>query len=104
MFDEFYIPTIIPSSGETLDVEVGKYYRFDEEVNILIVNLPIIEDTTHIKVLQLVFTTGDAPAITLTSDSDIAYFSGYYIEPNTTYEINLMFNGTKWIVAYGIVE
>lgn len=51
VFDEFYIPTIIPSSGEILDVEVGKYYRFDEEVNNLTINLPTIEDINHLKVL-----------------------------------------------------
>ena len=95
---------IVSSSGETLFAEDGKYYRFDEVVNTLEVTLPKMEETDMLKSIVLSFTTGDTPAVTITSDSDIAYFSGYSIEPNTTYEINLMFNCTKWIVAYGVVE
>lgn len=91
-------------SGETLTAKVGRYYRFDDVVNTLEVTLPKVEETDRLKSIVISFTTGDTPAITITSDSDIAYFSEYSIEPNTTYEINLMFNGTKWIVAYGIVE
>ena len=98
------ITPIEVASGETLTAKVGRYYRFDEEVNILEVTLPKVEETDRLKSLVLSFTTGDTPAVTITADSDIAYFSGYSIEPNTTYEINLMFNGTKWIVAYGIVR
>lgn len=95
---------ITPVSGETLNANVGRYYRFDDAVNTLKVTLPKVEETDRLKSLVLSFTTGDNPAVTITSDSEIAYFSGYSIEPNTTYEINLMFNGTKCIVAYGIVE
>lgn len=90
---------------DDLHINVGTYYRFDEPVNTLNIKLPIVRnDINKLESSILFFTTGDTPAVTITSESDIAYFSGYSIEPNTTYEINLMFNGTKWIMAYGIVE
>lgn len=91
-------------SGETLTAKVGRYYRFDDVVNTIEVNLPKVEETDRLKSIVLSFTTGDNQAVTITSDEEIAYFTGYSIESNTTYEINLTFNGTKWIVAYGIVE
>lgn len=90
-------------SGETLTAKVGRYYRFDNVVNTLNVTLPKVEEINRLKSLVLSFTTGDSPQVTITASDDIAYFSGYSIVPNTTYEINLMFNGTKWIVAYGVV-
>lgn len=97
------VPVVVVS-GETVVAKVGKYYRFDERVNTLQVTLPNVEEINRLKSLVLSFTTGDSPAITISANSEIIYFSGYFIEPNTTYEINLMFNGTKWIVAYGIIE
>lgn len=93
-------------SGETLDAEANKYYRFDTPVNTLAVTLPNIpeEENPRLKSIVLSFTTGDAPSVEISADADIEYFSGYSIEANTTYELNLMFNGSKWIVAYGVVE
>lgn len=95
---------IVSVSGETLNAEVGKYYRFDEEVNTLDVTLPKISEVSKLSSLVLSFTTGDEPQVTISADVDVDYFSGYSIEPNTKYELNLMFNGSKWIVAYGTVE
>lgn len=95
---------VITATGETLTTAVSRYYRFDEVVNTLNIKLPTITETNKVSNIVIAFTTGDAPAISITSDNkDISYFSGYSIEPNTTYELNIMFNGLKWIVAYGVV-
>lgn len=92
-------------SGETLAAKAGRYYRFDEAVNTLAITLPNVEDTTRVKVLELFFTTGNSPQITINGNgAGVKYFSGFAIEPNTTYELNIMFNGNEWIVAYGTVE
>lgn len=98
------IVAVLPNTDD-LSINVGTYYRFDEPINTLNIKLPIVRnDINKLESSILLFTTGDTPAVTITSNSNISYFSGYSIEPNTTYEINLMFNGAKWIVAYGVVE
>lgn len=83
-----------------------KYYRIDEVVNTLQIKIQYDEiDETHVHSLEVFFTTGDNPQIDIgASYHEIAYFSGFSIEPNTTYELNIMFNGLKWIVAYAVVE
>lgn len=35
---------------------------------------------------------------------DMGYYDGYSIEADTTYEINIINLGTKWVVAYSIVD
>ena len=97
--------TIVPLYDETeLTAYVKNYYRFNSPVNTLNINLMIPTETHKLQSLVLFFTTGDAPQITFNAGYDIKYFKGYSIEPNTTYEINLMFNGNKWIVAHGIID
>lgn len=93
-------------SGETLSALVNRYYRFDSPVNTLAVTLPTIpaEENPRLKSLVLSFTTGDAPSVEISADADVDYFSGYSIDANTSYELNIMFNGSKWVVAYGVVE
>ena len=98
--------TIEIVNGETLTAQVGRYYRFDDVVNVLNVTLPNVEETNRLKSLVLSFTTGNAPAVTIRSadDTEVGYFAGYVIEADTTYELNVMFNGKKWVVAYGVIE
>ena len=96
--------TIETVNEESLAAQVGRYYRFSDIVNTLNVTLPKVEETNRLKSVVLSFTTGGAPAVTISASDEVAYFAGYTIEPNTTYELNIMFNGLKWIVAYGVVE
>lgn len=101
---EFNVP-IVQANGTTLSAISNKYYRFDEPIEELTITLPTIEDTTKVQSFVVFFTTGDTPAITITSESnEVAYLSGYSIVPNTTYELNIMFNGLKWIVAHGTIN
>lgn len=97
---------IVSVSGESLNAEVNRYYRFDSPVNTLAVTLPNIpeEENPRLKALVLSFTTGDAPQVTISGNAEVDYFDGYSIDANKTYELNIMFNGVKWIVAYGVVE
>lgn len=93
--------TIQSASGTTLTAEDNTYYRFDEVVDTLNITLPTVSSKGTV---ILNFTTGFTPAITIQSSQPVSYFSGYSIYPNTTYELNIMFNGLKWIVAYGTIE
>ena len=96
--------TIETVNGESLAAKVGRYYLFGEKVNVLNVTLPDVEETSRLKSLVLSFTTGDAPSVAISATDDVAYFEGFVVEPGKTYELNIMHNGLKWIVAYGIVE
>lgn len=96
--------SIIAVSGETLSVEPSKYYKFDNVVNTLNISLPTIGDTNRLVSSIIYFTTGNEPAITITSKSSVNYYRGYTIYPNVTYELNVMWNGSKWIVGYGIID
>lgn len=99
------INSIIPCNDTVLIASTSKYYRFDEEVNTLDIKLPLINDITKPQSLIVYFRTGENPAITISSeDKEISYFSQYNIEQYTTYELNIMFNGLKWIVGYGIIN
>lgn len=99
------INKVVIAEGEELTPEVGKYYRFDEPVNTLHITLPAIEQTDEVKSIIVYLTVGNTPSITITSEDDtpIEYFSGYNIELMTTYELNFMFNGSKWILGYGAI-
>ena len=89
----------------TFEPSENTYNRFDVAVDTLAVNLPAITDTSKVQGLVLSLTTGTNPNITfVTSDgSSVLYFDGYNIEAGKTYEINCLFNGRNWIVAYGVI-
>jgi len=97
---------IVSASGTSLTAAENTYYRFDTEVNTLAVTLPAIASNTYSVSIILNFTTGTTPALTITSadSTPIAYYNGYSIDASTTYELNAMYNGSKWIVAYGTIE
>lgn len=97
---------IVVSNTNTLECAPNNYYRFDEPVNELQITLKGIEDTKHIQTLEVFLTTGDSPSIRINAEDnkDIVYSSGFSIGPNTTYEINFLFNGDKWVLAYAVIE
>lgn len=91
-----------PALGE-IELDADSYNRIDFEVNSLDIELPEITDLTHVHSVIISLTTGANPAIGWIADS-FAFFDGYSIEPNTSYEFNCLFNGTKWIIAHAVVE
>lgn len=96
----------VPSGTTQLTVETDKYYSIAGSVGTLSVTLPDLSGTTKLQSVMLSFTAGSSPNVTFTAagSAAISYFSGYAIEAGKNYELNLLFNGTKWIVAYGVYE
>ena len=88
-------------------LSVSAYYSITDAVSNMTLNLPAITDNSNLSVVAICFTTSTGtPSVTITSanSANIAYFSGYTISASTTYELNIMWNGTKWIVAYAVIE
>lgn len=90
---------ITPVSGTSLTAELGKYYIFDSAVNTLSVTLPEVDDSTYIEGIILSFGTGANPNVSFTASDPIYAQRGYGVESNRIYEINIIFNGVKWILS-----
>ena len=87
-------------------LSVGTYYNISNTVSSLTLQLPVVSDNSHLSVIAVYFTTGSGtPSVNITSanSATISYFSGYAIKASTTYELNIMWNGTKWVVAYATI-
>lgn len=99
------VSTTVANLPATLSV--NKYYNITDTVSSMALNLPVVTDNTHLSIIAVYFTTDTGtPSVSITSanSATISYFSGYEIEASTTYELNIMWNGTKWIVAYATIE
>ena len=92
-------------SGAQLTAFVGHYYRKSEAAENLNIILPAVSDNTRTKSIMVNLIGGTNPNVQFSSaDSKaIAYYDGFSIESGVEYELNIMFNGNKWIVAYGII-
>lgn len=86
--------------------DLGHYYNISDVLGTLAVQLPNASTLigSRTKGFIMHFTTGANSSLTFTADASISYFDNYVIEANTEYELNIMWNGTKWIVAYGIIS
>lgn len=83
----------------------GNCYLVTNSVTQLFISLPAVAgDSNKTKSAIISFTTGSSPNINISSAESISYFSDYAIEANKTYELNCMWNGAKWIVAYGTIS
>jgi len=94
------------SSGTTaLNAELNKYYRFDSNVGTLGITLPSVSGVTELKGIVFSFTTGSTPAVTFTSTGGVSidYQTDYTINASIQYEINAIYNGSKWIIAYATI-
>ena len=90
------------ASGTTAIVATEhKYYVVQGTVGNLAVTLPTPEDPTKVQSIAFYFTTGANPSVTFSHASTVYYYDGYAIEASKTYEINALWNGTNWIIAYG---
>ena len=90
---------IVNTSDTSLSAQISTYYNFTQTVDTLSVTLPTPSDTTHLSNIILFFTAGSAPALTITSDSTIVWQEDFTIDAGVSYEINCLFNGTKWVIA-----
>ena len=95
----------ISTAVSTLSAQVGKYYKFTQNVGTLEVTLPAVTSSI-VQGCVLYFTTDTTPSVTFASadSSPIEYFKDYAIEASKTYELNCMFNGTKWTIAYATID
>lgn len=93
--------TVETFSGVLLLAETDKYYRVTEAVNTLTVQLPAISGN-QVKSIILGVTMGNAPAVTFTAadGKDIRYVDGFLLKALGIYEINILYNGLNWSVAY----
>lgn len=103
-----HMTIVEPESNTTaINAEVGKYYLFSDTITNLSIVLPTISSTTEIKSCIFCFTTGSTVSVTIGTQDSSAYvykFEGFEIKPNTTYEINCIYNNHNWIVAHGIID
>lgn len=96
----------VPVTEETvIEAQNNHYYRVDDTLDYLGIKLPDGEDG-KITGFIVCFTTGSTPNVHISCGDDhpISYFDGFSIEADTTYELNIMFNGKRWIVAQGIIN
>lgn len=99
------VPIItVPEEQTSILAEINKCYRCEGTVNDLAIILPNPKQTDKTLNVSLFITTGEAPAVTIGSESPVVYYSGYEIKPSMVYEISMMWNGEKWIIAYGNIN
>lgn len=90
----------IDSSVSSIDCVTDTCYNLDFNVETLSIRLPSI-DSNSMKSILFYITTGDTPSITITSidNKNIYYAENFEIKANKTYEINILWNGSAWVVA-----
>lgn len=100
--DRVVVDTI---SGTTLTAAVGKYY-VGSSVGTLAITLPTVSDSTHIASVVLNLAMGSSPAVTFTAASGvtISYSKGFALAASKEYEVNCLWQGTKWIVMENEIE
>lgn len=90
-------------------VSLGTYYCYTTAVESLVITLPAIVGATDIKGAVFFFQTGtlaNGSGISITCEDttvDILAYDGFEWADDTIYELNFIWNGTAWIMAYGIV-
>ena len=91
-------------SGILLQAQADTYYRADAAVDNLTVQLPAMAGN-EVKSVILGITTGSNPVLSFTAadGKTIRYVDGYLIKALTSYEINIMYNGLTWTVAYVVI-
>lgn len=100
---------VIETTATTLEAQLNKYYKYTTGVTSLAVTLPAVTSSTKLNVINIDLLTGDntVPTVIFTSadNKPISYFDNYDISNmNSEYEINCMFNGSKWIIAAALVD
>lgn len=98
---------VTEGSATTISPIADKYYVLTYDVETLTVNLPNLAAESSIKGFVLFFHVGTYQSITINpaaSGQNVYYYDGFEFADDTTYEMNFVWNGSGWIVAYGIVS
>lgn len=92
---------IVTPDTESLVAEAGKLYRFDSEVNTLAVTLPDMDGSEYAADIMFHFTTGSLPHVTIDNQDDqiIKFAENVKIEPDSSYEMSILWDGKMWCVA-----
>lgn len=99
------VPVDFVESGTTaFTAAEHEYYVVQGTVTNLTVTLPTPEDPTRVQSIAFYFTTGASPSVTFSHSSTVYYYDGFAIEANKTYEINALWNGFNWVLAYAVIE
>lgn len=87
-------------SNNTITPQVNKYYICGT-VNTLVINLPNIL-TSQVENIILFMTIGSTPAISFNvvnvNNPTIYYSNGFTLETDKTYEVNILWNGSNYII------
>lgn len=97
----------VASGTATITAATGNYYRVGGSVGTLSIVLPSMGNETEVKGCVFAFSTASSGvAVTITSNDSkgITYYDGYAIEASKSYEINAIYNGSVWVVAYGLIQ
>ena len=96
---------VVSISGTALSAEVGKYY-VGASVETLAVTLPTVADASHLANVVLNIATGASPAVTFTAATGvvISYSKDFALEASKEYEVNCLWQGSKWIIMAVEVE
>ena len=92
-------------TGVLLQAQADRYYRGGEAVNSLTVQLPAMSGN-DVKSIILGITTGSTPLLNFTAADGkaIRFVDGWLIKASSTYEINILYNGLNWTVAYVVIS
>ena len=79
------------------------YYDIEAAVGTANFVLPSMTDDGYVHSIMLKFTTSSTPQITFSSadSATIEYILGWGFDPSAKYEVNCLFDGTKWTLTYG---
>lgn len=97
----------VASGTSSITAEAGKYYNIAGTVGTLDVTLPTPTDTSKVLSIGFFLTTGAAiPSVSFGTSpaTTVYYYDGWGLEAATTYEINALYNGSNWVLAYGIIS
>ena len=92
---------IVSQAASNFTAAVETYYRFSANVGTITITLPSPSDGYSHSIF-FKFTTGSSPNITW-SGTGVVTYSDYAIEASKTYELNALWNGANWIIAYATI-
>lgn len=97
--------TVTAQASSNFTAAVEHYYRFDSAVGTITITLPSITADGYTHSIFFNFTTSASPAVTFSGNGkSIQYYADYSLEASTKYEINALFNGSLWIIAWAKID
>lgn len=92
---------VVQATGTSLAAETGNYYRFDSVVSTLNITLKHTNDS-NIQQVVFGFTTDSSTSVNFipyVNNETIYFADGFFIQEDTTYEVNALWNGVSWMIT-----